>query len=401
MKLLQYTIIAITTITCHFPTSAHVQLLSPPSIINSDYQYTFEDGRCVKDTCDAFCGESDLNPIITAIQPTNDGYINVKLLISIRHNPYQYRISVHDGAISTIQGFDNNILLDNIEMDEKEGWVSVPLSGDLKCDPYCVLQLFDYYYFVSCSLFTLEVSSNSTEVETNLSTEESNESDTFVSEIPTITQEEIVYEDTPAVRVSMLMSLDYVSYLAIGISTNGFMVRSQAVVGSVDDESIDDNNELLIDTGIYTTKEYILGGKFPELVTPTPEDEKVVLMSNFTIDYLQDSGLYNHKLDVILRKDTDICGKKGIGGKKIIWSFSSYDSPSTVLAIHGTKTRGLHPSPIMCEEEIDDLEEESFVDNDELSLSMSDSSSTSSRRRKDMLSVVLPIAALFVGLFVH
>ena len=56
----------------------------------------------------------------------------------------------------------------------------------------------------------------------------------------------------------------------------------------------------------------------------------------------------------------------------------------------------------MCEEEIDDLEEESFVDNDELSLSMSDSSSTSSRRRKDMLSVVLPIAALFVGgLFVH
>lgn len=87
------------------------------------------------------------------------------------------------------------------------------------------------------------------------------------------------------------------------------MVRSSAVVGSVDDESMDDNNELLIDTGIYTTKEYILGGKFPELVTTTPEDEKIALMSNFTIDYLQGSGLYNHILEVILRKDTDICGK--------------------------------------------------------------------------------------------
>jgi len=401
MKLLQYTIIAITTTLYSITSShAHVQLLSPPSIINSDYQYTFEDGSCVKDTCDAFCGQSDLNPTITAVQPTSDGYINVKLLISVRHNPYQYRISVHDGAIGTIQGFDNNILLDNIEMDGKEGWVSVPLPKDLKCDPYCVLQLFDYYYFVSCSLFTLKVSSNSTEV-ADLSTEESNESDTFVSEIPTITQEEIVYEDTPAVRISMLMSLDYVSYLAIGISTNGFMVRSQAVVGSVDDESIDDNNELLIDTGIYTTKEYILGGKFPELVTTTPEDEKIALMSNFTIDYLQESGLYNHKLEVILRKDTGICGKKGIGGKKIIWSFSSYEIPSTVLAIHSTKTRGLHPLPIMCEEEIDDLEEESFVDNDKSSISMSDSSNTSSKRSKDMLSVVLPIAALFVGLFVH
>ena len=72
------------------------------------------------------------------------------------------------------------------------------------------------------------------------------------------------------------------------------------------------------------------------------------------------------------------------------------------MAVHGTKTRGLHPLPIICEEEIDDLEEESFVDNDKSSLSMSDSSSTSSRRRKDMLSVVLPIADLFVGgLFVH
>lgn len=57
----------------------------------------------------------------------------------------------------------------------------------------------------------------------------------------------------------------------------------------------------------------------------------------------------------------------GIGGKKIIYSYSSYESPSTVLAVHGTKTRGLHPSPIMCEEEIDDLEEESFVDNDKSS----------------------------------
>ena len=292
MNLLHYIIaFAITTITCHFPTSyAHVQLLSPPSIINSDYQYTFEQGRCVKDTCDAFCGQSDVNPTITAIQPTNDGYINVKLLISVRHNPYRYRISVHDGAIVTIQGFDNNILLDNIEMDGKEGWVSVPLPQDLKCDPYCVLQLFDYYYFVSCSLFTLDSSSNSTEEENNLITEESSdEGDTFISDIPTITQEEIVYEDTPAVRVSMLMSLDYVSYLTIGISTNGYMVRSQAVVGSVDDESIDDNNELLVDTGIYTTKEYILGGKFPELVTTTSEDEKIALISNFTIDYLQDS----------------------------------------------------------------------------------------------------------------
>ena len=364
MNLLHHIIaFAITTITCHFPTSyAHVQLLSPPSIINSDYQYTFEQGRCVKDTCDAFCGESDLNPTITAIQPTNDGYINVKLLISVRHNPYRYRISVHDGAVVTIQGFDNNILLDNIEIDGKEGWVSVPLPKDLKCDPYCVLQLFDYYYFVSCSLFTLEVSSNSTEEENNLITEESSdETDTFVSEIPTITQEEIVYEgDIPAVRISMMMSLDYFTYLAIGISNNGFMVRSQAVVGSVDDESIDDNNELLVDTGIYTTKEYILGGKFPELITPTPEDEKIALMSNFTIDYLQESGLYNHILEVILQKDTDICGKDiGVGGKKLIWSYSSYDSPSTVLAVYGTKTRGLHPLP-MCEEEID-LEEESFV----------------------------------------
>jgi len=404
MNLLHYIAFATTTITCHFPTSyAHVQLLSPPSIINSDYQYTFEDGRCVKDTCDAFCGQSDVNPTITAIQPTNDGHINVKLLISVRHNPYRYRISVHDGGVDSIQGFDTNILLDDIEMDGKEGWVSVPLPQDLKCDPYCVLQLFDYYYFVSCSLFTLDSSSNSTEEENDIITEEIYESDTFVSDIPTITQEEIVYEgDIPAVRISMMMSLDYITYLAIGISTNGYMVRSYAVVGSVDDESIDDNNELLIDTGIYTTKEYILGGKFPELVTTTPEDEKITLMSNFTINYLQESGLYNHKLEVILQKNNDICGKKGIGGKKIIWSFSSYDSPSTVLAIHGTKTRGLHPLPIICEEEIDDLEEESFVDNDKSSMSMSDSSSTSSRRRKDMLSVVLPIAALFVGgLFVH
>ena len=157
----------------------------------------------------------------------------------------------------------------------------------------------------------------------------------------------------------MMISLDYITYLAIGISTNGFMLRSSAVLGSVDDESIDDNNELLIDTGIYTTKEYILGGKFPELVTTTPEDEKIALMSNFTVDYVQE--LYNHILEVILRKDTDVCGKNlGTGGKKIIYSYSSYDSPSTVLAVHGTKTRGLHPSPIMCEEEIDDLEEESL-----------------------------------------
>ena len=103
MKLLPHIIAITTTLYSITSSHAHVQLLSPPSIINSDYQYTFEDGRCVKDTCDAFCGQSDVNPTITAtataIQPTNDGYINVKLLISVRHNPYRYRISVHDGDI--------------------------------------------------------------------------------------------------------------------------------------------------------------------------------------------------------------------------------------------------------------------------------------------------------------
>ena len=395
MKLLRnISIFAITT--TYTASHAHVQLLSPPSIINSDYQYTFEQGICAQDTCDSFCGQSDLNPTITSIQPTNDGYINAKLLINVRHNPYRYRISVHDGDIKTIQGFDTNILLDDIEMDEaQDGGVSVPIPKDLKCDPYCVLQLFDYYYFVSCSLFTLD---GSTEEETTLIPDENiSEIDTTLPDTkPIISQEEIVFQNIPAVRISMMMSLDYMTYLALGISTNGFMVRSSAIIGSVD-ENQDDNHELLAETGIYATKEYVLGGKFPELVTPTVEDEKLALISNFTIDHME-SGLYKHTLEVILRKDTSICGKTstGTGGKKIIWSYSSHMSPSTVLAIHGIETRGLHPLPIMCEKEFE-LESSVGRDNDESGTSTLDSSNGNSRRSK--YSVVL-IPTLFIRLFV-
>ena len=101
----------------------------------------------------------------------------------------------------------------------------------------------------------------------------------------------------------------------------------------------------------------------------TPEDEKIALMSNFTIDYLQGRGLYNLTWVVILRKDTDICGKNiyRYRREEDYMELFKLRTPSTVLAVHGTKTRGLHPSPIMCEEEIDDLEEESFVDNDKSS----------------------------------
>ena len=104
--------------------------------------------------------------------------------------------------------------LDTIDAIERVGGV-----------PYSI-QLFDHYYFVSCSLFTLDSSSNSTGEETNLIIEESSDDETdttFISEIPTISQEEIVYEeDIPAVRISMMISLDYITYLAIGISTDGF-----------------------------------------------------------------------------------------------------------------------------------------------------------------------------------
>ena len=131
-------------------THGHVQLAYPPAIIDDDYQYTF-DGSCQKESCDAFCGRAGPDPIfVTSIVP---GKLALKLNVNVKHPPFRYRVAL-SSASDALPGFDTNILLDDIEAPgdgSTEFEVTVDIPGDVNCSPFCTLQLFDYYYFVSCA----------------------------------------------------------------------------------------------------------------------------------------------------------------------------------------------------------------------------------------------------------
>jgi len=329
--------------------------------------------------------------------------MDVNLLVSVRHNPYKYRLSLHDGDISTISGFDSNVLADDIQMESeggasssgrppKMGWTTVRIPEGAVCDPYCVLQLYDYYYFVSCAKISLGglvgSSSHQSSPSPSPSLEDTNDSipatasettaivqsPMIMSDLeseyttPVIFQEEVIFRDIPAVRIMITASPDYLTYLALGISSEGGMIGSTAIVGSiVDSSSVDkiggdidsgsSTTTMITESGVYnvdntTTQEYILGGKFIERVTPSPEYETLGLMSNFTIDYWE-YGKMNHTLEVIIRKEVEggSSSRRSICGKKIIWAHSSANIPSMTLAYHGTGTRGVHSSPVMCGDE--------------------------------------------------
>ena len=162
-------------------TNGHVALKYPPARTDNDYLYTF-DGSCEGDSCDGFCGDpyiNDNNPITTLQVGVP---ITLRWYSPVPHSPHKYRLSLNrqssDGRFDSLGNILTIVDAEDAAVDDAteetvepsdvgpspnmrsrqrgnnfSTKVTVPTDALQYCsgpDP-CVLQLFDLYYFVSCS----------------------------------------------------------------------------------------------------------------------------------------------------------------------------------------------------------------------------------------------------------
>eukprot|EP00563_Minutocellus_polymorphus_P003303 CAMPEP_0181033404 /NCGR_PEP_ID=MMETSP1070-20121207/7237_1 /TAXON_ID=265543 /ORGANISM="Minutocellus polymorphus, Strain NH13" /LENGTH=373 /DNA_ID=CAMNT_0023110825 /DNA_START=114 /DNA_END=1235 /DNA_ORIENTATION=+ len=305
-------------------TLGHVQLAYPPAIIDDDYQYTF-DGSCQHDSCDAFCGRTGPSPVpLTTVSP---GPLNLTLNVNVKHPPFRYRVGLSSTSDAP-SGFDSNILLDKIEAPgdgSTEFTVTVDIP-DVKCEPFCTLQLFDSYYFVSCA--TLQISKanelaseggvdfSNGGVDTSTSSNSSQQHN-VPSEV-TFSQE-ATNDGTVMINATVVLATN--SWFAIAVSETGAMIGSQALIGVPNATS----------NGTSTsTQEFGLDGKFTEAIKPIIGAEKFVTLES-SFDITEDSsGNYIHSLSATFNADV-LCGAQ------LIWAHANSDGaiPTDELGYHG------------------------------------------------------------------
>jgi hypothetical protein len=307
-------------------TLGHVQLAYPPAIIDDDYQYTF-DGSCQYDSCDSFCGRAGPAPVpLTTVSP---GPLNITLNVNVKHPPYRYRVGLSSTSDAP-SGFDTNILLDGIEAPDDGSTkftVTLDIPGDVSCSPYCTLQLFDYYYFVSCANVLVRNPGDSMEVEANggdgggenvsnanaLVGAGSNNMQQYDVPSEVMLSREATNDGSYIINATVVLAAK--SWFGIAVSQTGAMIGSHAVIGLPNSTSND-----------TSVQEFDLTGKFIEAVTLVDQ----VMTSNALLNITEDSfGSYIHTLSVTFNT-TDICGTQ------LIWAHANPNGATDVLGYHGT-----------------------------------------------------------------
>lgn len=317
----------------------HVQFGYPSAIIDDDYQYTF-DGSCQGDSCDAFCGSEGPAPPLTTVPL---GPLNLTINVNVKHPPYKYRISLGSG--SPPAGFDTNVLLDDIAspgdaMTQFNVTVDIP---DVSCDSHCTLQLYDYYYFVSCANILVVSNTGTTEDEEPASVNDglpgSEGQDTSPDQSSggalspsavSFTQEAA---DDGAVMINATLTLPTPSWFAVAMSPSSAMIGSRAVIG-------------LPSANGTTVDEFDLNGKFSEAIEIIGGDESsqlVSLSSSFDIVDNDDGG-YVHHLSVVLpfqisaAAGGSFLGTIDLCGINLLWAHANPGGgiPTDVLGYHGT-----------------------------------------------------------------
>ena len=308
-------------------TLGHVQLAYPPAIIDDDYQYTF-DGSCQYDSCDAFCGKTGPSP--TPLTTVSPGPLNLTLNVSVKHPPFRYRVALSSTSDAP-SGFDSSMLLDTIQAPDDgsaEFTVTVDIPEDVTCDPYCTLQLFDYYYFVSCSNILVKKRGGGDEgalasdeggdfINGGVDTGSDASQQYNVPSGVTFDQEGI---DDSKVMINATVVLAEKSWFAIAVSQTGAMVGSQALVGIPNATSNETST---------SGQEFALGGKFTEAIKPITEAEQFMMLESSFVITEDSSGNYNHSLSATF--SGDVCGKQ------LIWAHANPDGPSPTydLGYHG------------------------------------------------------------------
>mmetsp|Transcript_2018 Transcript_2018/g.4555 ORF Transcript_2018/g.4555 Transcript_2018/m.4555 type:complete len:370 (+) Transcript_2018:126-1235(+) len=311
--------------------SAHVQLGYPQAIIDDDYQYTF-DGSCQFETCDAFCGmEGSEKPAITILRP---GTNELTLKVNLRHPPYQYRLSLSPTGYQNINNlqFDTNILLDHIPYPGRTIFnVTVDIPADVQCDPFCTIQLYDYYYFVSCAKVQILADDNASSVV------DGNDDYKIIDGGPTSSMpgegdklEEIQFRQSIngnglSVVLNASITLPSPSWLGVGLSEDGSMIGARAIVATN-----------------ATTQEYQLGGKFIELFVEPSSGLSLASSSEITLS--EETVDYVHHLSWTIPLSSDICGWKVIFAHGTATTAASNNTNATGVIVfrnHGPNNRGI------------------------------------------------------------
>ena len=228
-------------------------------------------------------------------------------------------------------GFDSSILLDAIQASDggsAEFTVTVDIPEDVTCDPYCTLQLFDYYYFVSCSNILVKKRGGGGEgalasgeggdfFNGGVDTGSDASQQYNVPSGVTFNQEGI---DDGKVMINATVVLAAKSWFAIAVSQTGAMVGSQALVGIPNATSNETST---------SGQEFTLGGKFTEAIKPITEAEQFMTLESSFVITEDSSGNYNHSLSATF--SGDVCGKQ------LIWAHANPDGPSPTyeLGYHG------------------------------------------------------------------
>ena len=307
-------------------THGHVQLAYPPAIIDDDYQYTF-DGSCQYESCDAFCGRAGPDPIsVTTVSP---GTLALKLNVNVKHPPFRYRIALSSTSDAP-SGFDTNILLDGIEAPSDgstEFEVTVNIPDDVTCSPFCTLQLFDYYYFVSCARIMIGDSDSLGQATNTNSSDIADSVNSGVDasggalqqyDVPSKVMFSQESTNDGVVMVNATVVLADKSWFGIAVSQTGAMIGSQALIGLP--------NATSNGTSI---QEFDLAGKFTEAIKPITEVEQLMAL-NSSFDITEDSfGNYMHTISATFNA-ADVCGMQ------LIWAHANPNSATDVLGYHGT-----------------------------------------------------------------
>ena len=324
----------------------HVQIGYPPAIIDDDYQYTF-DGSCQRNSCDAFCGMEGPSPPLTTVSP---GPQNFTVNVNVKHPPFMYRVSLRSGP--SLGGFDTNILLDNIG-NPGDGRTEFNVTVDIPeitCDPYCTIQLFDYYYFVSCANILVvsgntaeedqpgEAGSNATSGESTGEGLGSSQGDS-TSELPlspTLPSKVGFSLETMGdgeVMVSATVTLADPSWFSVALSPSGSMIGSRAVIGLPTAAN-----------GTVIANEYDLDGKFTEAISIVDDNNQLVALSS-SFDIIEnDDGSFAHSLSItlplqgVVAAGASFLGNNDLCGVSLLWAHANPEggtSPDT-LGYHGS-----------------------------------------------------------------
>jgi len=339
------------------PCIGHVQIGYPPAIIDDDYQYTF-DGSCQRNSCDAFCGVEGPSPPLTTVSP---GLQNFTVNVNVKHPPFMYRVSLSSGP--SLGGFDTNILLDNIAnpgggRTEFNVTVDIP---DITCDPYCTIQLFDYYYFVSCANI-LVGSGNSTagqEGSTATSGESStgeelgnSQGDSTLS--PALPSKVNFSQETISegeVLVSATVTLADPSWFAVALSPSGSMIGARAIIGLPRGAD-----------GTVIANEYDLDGKFTEAIRIVDDSNQLVALSSSFNIIENDDGSFAHSLSItlplqgVVAAGASFLGNNDLCGMSLLWAHANPESGTSAdtLGYHGSY-RGVLGN-IECPIEVEDAD---------------------------------------------